>query len=151
MGPGDVVVAIDLRGARPGRRFIQLTSDQVRGPLGMDVMQLNPSSLAVVLEKSATREVPIVPAVEGLPARGFAIGKTTAEPATAEIVGPESVIKRATEAVTEPVSIAGAKAAVSEIVTVGLRDTSLRLKNPRPVTVTVQIVRAPIERSSAQD
>ena len=56
-------------------------------------------------------------------------------------------MKRATEALTEPVSIAGARDRVVETVTVGLLDPALRLKNPRPATVTVQIVPAPVERT----
>ena len=63
----------------------------------------------------------------------------TADPATVEVVGPESAVKRATEALTEPVSVGGAATDVTETVTVGLLDPALRLKSARPATVTVQI------------
>jgi YbbR domain-containing protein len=70
-----------------------------------------------------------------------------AEPATVEIVGPESAVKRATEAVTEPVSVTNARERVRETVTLGVLDPSLRLKNTRSAVVSVQIVPAPMERT----
>jgi YbbR domain-containing protein len=151
LAPGDVFVALDLHGVRAGRRLIQLTSDQVHGPVGVEVVHIAPSSVGLTLERSATREVPVVPSVDGTPAAGFVVARATAEPPTVEIIGPESSIREAMHAVTEPVSVANARESVSETVTVGLHDSSLRIKNPRPVNVTVEIVRAPIERSSAHN
>jgi YbbR domain-containing protein len=151
LAPGDVFVALDLRGAKAGRRLVQLTSEQVHNPVGVEVVHISPSSLALMLEHSASRDVPVVPSVDGTPAEGYVVGRATAVPPTVEIVGPESSIRQARQAVTEPISVAGARESVSETVTVGLHDSSLRIKNPRPVTVTVEIVRAPIERSSAHN
>ena len=144
---GDVVAVLDLRSARPGRRVFPLTTDQVRVPFGVDVVQITPSAIAMVLEGASSREVPVVPAVDGRPAPGFVVGPMVAEPATVEIVGPESAVKRATEAVTEPVSVANARERVRETVTIGVLDPSLRLKNTRSAVVSVQIVPAPMERT----
>lgn len=144
---GDVVAVLDLRSARPGRRVFPMTANQVRVPFGVDVVQITPSAIAMVLEGSASREVPVAPAVDGRPAPGFVVGQMVAEPATVEIVGPESAVKRATEAVTEPVSVANARERVRETVTIGVLDPSLRLKNTRSAVVSVQIVPAPMERT----
>lgn len=144
---GDVAAVLDLRGARPGRRLIQLTPEQVRVPFGVEVVQVNPATIAMTFEVSASRQVPIVPEVDGKPAPGFIVGKATIDPPTVEVVGPESAVKRVTEAFTEPVSVAGARDRVVEKVTVGVLDSSLRLKNPRPATVTVPIMPAPLERT----
>ena len=46
-----------------------------------------------------------MPPVEGRPAPGFVVGTVTAEPPTVEVIGPESAVERATEALTEPVSV----------------------------------------------
>jgi YbbR domain-containing protein len=144
---GDVVAVLDLRSARPGRRVFPLTADQVRVPFGVDVVQIMPSAIAMVFEGTASREVPVAPAVDGRPAPGFVVGQMVAEPATVEIVGPESAVKRATEAVTEPVSVTNARERVRETVTLGVLDPSLRLKNTRSAVVSVQIVPAPLERT----
>jgi YbbR domain-containing protein len=144
---GDVVAILDLRSARPGRRVFPLTADQVRVPFGVDVAQIMPSAIAIVFEGTASRQVPIVPAVDGRPAPGFVVGLMVAEPAMVEVVGPESAVKRATEAVTEPVSVSNARDRVRETVTLGVLDPSLRLQSTRSAVVTVQIVPGPVERT----
>jgi YbbR domain-containing protein len=116
-------------------------------PFGVEVVQVMPSAIAMSFEPSASRQVPVVPAVDGRPAPGYVVGPMTADPPTVEVVGPESAVKRASEAMTEPVSVAGARAKVSESVTVGVLDPALRLKNPRPAVVTVQILPAPLEKT----
>ena len=147
LGTGDVIAVLDLRTARTGRRLFPLGPDQVRVPFGVEVVQVTPSAVAMAFELSATRQVPVVPAVDGRPATGFVVGPLTAEPRSVEVIGPESAVKRATEVLTEPVSVAGARAAVSDTVSLGLLDPSLRLKAVRSALVTVQVVPAPLERS----
>jgi len=143
---GEVVAVLDLRGARAGRRLFPLTPEQVRVPFGVEVVQVTPSAIAMALEPSASQVVPVTPAVDGRPAPGYVVGAMSADPPTVEVIGPESAVKRATEAMTEAVSIAGARERVRETVTVGVLDPALRLKNPRPAIVTVNIVPAPLER-----
>jgi YbbR domain-containing protein len=143
---GDVVAVLDLRSAREGHRLFPLTPDQVRVPFGVEVVQVMPSAIAMAFERSASKQVAVVPAVDGRPAPGYVIGAKTADPRTVEVVGPESAVKGVTEVLTEPVSVAGARQHVTQSVILGLLDSSLRLKNARSATVTVQIVPAPLER-----
>jgi YbbR domain-containing protein len=147
LGAGDVVAVVDLRTARPGHRLFALGPDQVRVPFGVEAVQVTPSAVAMALEVSTTRLVPVVPSIEGRPAPGFVVGPLAVDPATVEVIGPDSVVKRATEVLTEPVAVTGAKTTVKEAVVLGLMDPALRLKNARLATVTVQIVPAPQERS----
>jgi YbbR domain-containing protein len=143
---GDVIAVLDLRSARSGRRLFPLTPDQVRVPFGVEVVQVQPSALAMAFEPSASRQVPVVPAVDGRPAPGYVVGALSADPKTVEVIGPESAVRRVTEALTEPVSVSGARDRVNQSVILGLIDPSLRLKNTRSAMVTVQIVPAPLER-----
>jgi len=147
VGTGDVVAVLDLRTARTGRRLFPLGPDQVRVPFGVEVVQVTPSAVAMVFELSATRQVPVVPAVDGRPAPGFVVGPLAADPRSVEVIGPESAVKRVTEVLTEPVSGSGARAAVKDTVSLGLLDPSLRLKAVRSAVVTVQVVPAPLERT----
>ena len=140
LAAGDVIAMLDVHTARPGQRLFQLNPDQVRAPFGVQVLQINPSSVSTVFERTATKDVPVVPSVEGTPAPGFAVGKKTSDPQTVEVTGPESAVATATEATTEPVSVAGAREAVTDRVTVGFLDPSLRLTTPRQATVHIEIV-----------
>jgi YbbR domain-containing protein len=146
LGPGDIVAQLDLRTARPGRRLYQLTPEQVRVPFGVQVVQVSPPTVPLSFEESASKPVPVVPAVEGDPAPGYVVGSVTVDPATVDVVGPRSAVARVKEAVTEPVSVAGARAAVNDGVTVGFLDASLRLKTPRLAQVRVEVLPGPVER-----
>jgi YbbR domain-containing protein len=146
VGQGDVVAVLDLRTAKSGRRLFPIGPDQVRVPYGVQVVQVMPSAVALAFEASASRQVPVVPSVDGRPAAGYVVGPMTAEPPSVEVIGPESMVKRVAEVLTEPVTVTGAKEAVRETVSLGVLDPSLRLKSARAL-VTVQVVPAPLERT----
>jgi YbbR domain-containing protein len=146
---GDLVAVLDLRAAREGRRLFHLAVGDVRSPFGVDVVQVSPSNVAVVLEKSAAKVVPVVPAVEGDPADGYVVGTITASPATVEVIGPLSALENLTEAITEPITVSGASSPVRETVTVGVPDPSVHLRTPQSAVVTVDVAAAPVERRVA--
>ena len=147
---GEIVAVLDLATARAGSRLFHLRADEVRAPFGVDVAQVVPSTLALELEKSARRRVPVVPAVEGDPAPGFVVGRVVADPASVEIIGPDSRVRQVAEATTEPVSVKDARARVRDGVTVGVVDASVRLTQAQTAQVTVEIWPAPVERQLAE-
>jgi YbbR domain-containing protein len=144
--PREIVAMLDLSGARPGSRMFHLRNDEVRAPYGVDVSQVVPGTLALDLEKSGRRTVPVVPALDGEPAPGFVIGKVTSDPPSVEVAGPESRLKQLTGATTEPVTVDGRKEKFSDQVTVGITDSAVRLVQAQNASVTVDILPAPVER-----
>lgn len=142
---GELVAVLDLRTARSGRRLFHLTADDVRAPFGIEVVQIAPSNIAVILETSAVKIVPVVPEIVGEPRDGFVVGTVAADPATVAVTGPVSAIERLTQAVTEPVSVAGAAEGITETVTVGVADPSARLVSPVSAQVKVNVIPAPLE------
>lgn len=146
IGPGDLVAVLDLRSARTGRRLFHLTGSDVRSPFGVEVVTVSPSNVAIAFEQSASKVVPVVPAVEGDPADGFVVGTVTADPSTVEVVGPVSALANLTEAITEPVTVSGASHPLRESVTIGVPDPAVRLRTPQSAVVTVNVGAAPIDR-----
>jgi YbbR domain-containing protein len=146
ISPGDLVATVDLSAAQPGRRLFRLSPERVKAPFAVQVTQVTPSSVAIRFEPSATRIVPVLPSVEGNPAAGFIVGKVSAEPATVEVVGPESSLRRVTEAITEPLWVGSANSDVRASVVLGLVDEGVRLKSAKTAQVLVAIVPAPEER-----
>jgi YbbR domain-containing protein len=144
--PRDIVAVLDLATARPGSRMFHLRTDEVRAPYGVEVAQVVPGTLALDLETSGRRTVPIVPALDGEPAPGFVIGRVTSDPPTVEVEGPESRLKQLTGATTEPVEVTGSQGRVRDVVTVGISDSALRLVRAQDATITVEVVPAPVER-----
>lgn len=146
MDPGEIVAVLDLSTAREGTRLFNMRAENVSSPFGVDVLQVTPSNISLELERSAKRMLKVIPAVEGEPAPGFAVGPVTTDPTEVEVVGPESHIRDLTSATTEPVMVTGARAAVDDEVTVGVSDSVVRLTADLKAKVRVQIVPAPLER-----
>ena len=149
IGPGDLVASVDLSSAQPGRRLFHLSPERVKAPFAVVVTQVVPSSVAIRFEPSATRIVPVSPSIEGEPAPGFIVGKITAQPTMVEVVGPESVLRRVTEAITEPVWVGSARSDVRSSAVVGVADEGVRIKNAQSAVVSVAIVPAPAEKHLA--
>jgi YbbR domain-containing protein len=147
--PGEIVAVLDLSTGRAGSRLFHIRNDEVRAPFGIEVAQVVPSTVSLELEKSARRVVPVVPAIEGEPAPGYVVGRFAADPATVEIVGPDSRVRQISEATTEPVSVKDAKTRVRDGVTIGVLDSSVRLAQPQNANVTVEIWPAPVEKKLA--
>jgi YbbR domain-containing protein len=144
---GELVAVLDLRSARSGQRLFHLDGDDVRTPFGVDVVQVNPSTVSMTFEPSGSKVVPVVPSVEGEPANGFVVGTVTAEPSTVEVLGPASVLSKLTQAITEPVTVTDASAPVTETVNIGVADAAVRLRQPQTARVAVTIGPAPVEWS----
>ena len=144
---GELVAVLDLRSARAGQRLFHLGGDDVRTPFGVDVVQVNPSTVSMAFEPSGSKIVPVVPTVEGEPADGFVVGTVTAEPSTVEVLGPVSVLSKLTQAITEPVAVTGASAPLTETVNIGIADSAVRLRTPQMARVGVVVAPAPVEWS----
>lgn len=142
---GELVAVLDVQSARPGQRLFHLGAGDVRAPFGIQVVQIAPSNVSVTFEKSATKVVPVVPDLEGDPSDGYMVSKVTADPPTVEVAGPASAVARLTEAITEPISVEGASAAMMETVNIGVAEPSVRLLSPGSAQVTVNIVAQPVE------
>ena len=146
LDPGEVVAVVDLQEARPGSRLFHVRNEEVRSPYGVEVAQVIPGTLGIELERTGRRVVPVIAPTEGDPAPGFVVGPITAEPATVEIEGPESRVKKLANATTEPITVTGARENVRDVVAVGLIDSAVRLVKPQNVTVIAEVMPAPVER-----
>jgi YbbR domain-containing protein len=90
--------------------------------------------------------VPVVPDIDDEPAAGFEVGKVTSDPPLVDVAGPASAVNDVTEATTEPISIRGATQPVVDTVTIGLEDSSVRLRSQRTAVITIEIRPVPVER-----
>jgi len=136
---GEMVAVVDLQDARPGQRLFHLSASDVRAPFGVEILQVVPTTLYLSFESSMTKTVPVMPQVEGEPAVGYEIAVRSAEPPTVEVVGPQSAVNAVTAAITEPVPVAGESRPIVKMVSAGVSDPTVRLKNPNLVRVTVTI------------
>ncbi len=146
LAPGDVVTVLDLATAKPGRKIFPLSSDQVRAPFGVEVTHVSPATTTLVFEQSVSRMIPVAPSVDGDPAPGYVVERVVVDPPEIEVTGPQSALRGPLQAMTEPVSIQGVTDTVRETVTIGLPNNALRIQQPRPARITVEIAPVPAER-----
>lgn len=139
LGPGDVSARIDLAGVGEGEHIIHLGADSIRVPFGVRVVRVNPATIALNFERTLQKTVPVRPRLTGRPGAGFEVAEVGSQPADVRVAGPKTRVQEMESAFTEPVSVEGATAPVSDEVSIGLDDPLVRvLGNPR-VVVTAQV------------
>lgn len=136
---GALRVMVDLEGSQPGVNTIPIRTDQVAAPARIEVMQVDPGTVTVTLERAGQIVVPVRPTIDGRPAPGYLVGAIAVEPDRVVIAGPESRLVDRIDVVTERVVVEGRTGRFSQEVAVGVNNPQLRVHSPRTVRVTVQI------------
>ncbi len=132
---------IDLQRSKEGEHVVILTPENVKTPKGsgIEVLQVNPARVTLVLEQTVSKEVPIVIPVRGEPARGFDVYGKSSRPLAIVITGPRSRIEPIREIPAEAVSIAGLKQPVQFFVSLNIKDNAIRTPLNNPVQIDIQI------------
>lgn len=92
----DLIVSADLTDVKPGDRVIQLTPDTVRIelPNGLKLDEIQPSKIAIHLEKVEEREIDVKPDIEGSLAEGLEVYDVVVVPARVRVRGAEALLNR---------------------------------------------------------
>jgi YbbR domain-containing protein len=103
----DLSVTVDLTDVQAGDRTAQITPDNVtiELPAGFKLEEIQPSKIAVKLEKIIERDVPVKAETEGGVADGFEIYGAPTTPPTVRVRGPESFIKPLDSIPTEKINV----------------------------------------------
>lgn len=146
IGPGDVSARVDLAGVGEGEHIVHLGAESIRVPFGVRVVRVNPATIALNFERTLQKTVPVRPRLTGRPAPGFEVAEVASQPAEVRVAGPKTRVQEVESAFTEPVSVDGAAAAVTEEVSIGLDDPLLRVQGSPSVMVTAQVREAATTR-----
>ena len=98
---------INLSNAPPGEQRIQLTENLFDPPAGAQVVRISPALISILIEKRATREVPVVAAFAGTPARGYRQVGQSIEPEVVTVTGPASEVAAVERALTGTIVLEG--------------------------------------------
>ena len=139
IGPGDVSARVDLAGVGEGEHIVHLGAEAIRVPFGVRVVRVNPATISLNFERTLQKTVPVRPRLTGRPASGFEVAEVSSQPPEVRLAGPKSRVQEVESAFTEPVSVEGARAAVSDEVTIGVEDPLLHVLGSARVTVTAQV------------
>jgi YbbR domain-containing protein len=132
---------IDLEEAGEGEHIVPLTEANVRiaRTAGIDVISVRPARISVVLEKTASKEVPIVAPIRGDPAEGFEIYGQSWSPNSILITGPRSRVAAIGQIATEGISVAGQRQPLRTFVNLNIPDSSIHTAKFSPVEVNIEI------------
>jgi len=133
---------------RRGENYLHIDSKQISVPPGIEVLGVTPSSIRIVLERTTTKELPVLPCLEGSPPRGFFVKGATASPATVAVRGPERELREVVGVATEPIPVDGKTRTFSEVVYLEppvdhttWEGKEEKEKEVMEVSVTVEIIR----------
>jgi hypothetical protein len=133
----EVHAEIDLGDAKAGERTFDLTSQQVRHPSDVTVMQVVPSQLHLSFDTRLTRDVEIHPRVTGNFAAGEQITKVDVDPPRITISGPKHHVEKVDAATTDPLDATGTRGSAVFTTNVYVPDPLVQVVQPTSIRVTV--------------
>jgi len=107
INPRDLIVSLDLADVQTGDRTIQMTPENVNVelPTGIRLEEIQPSKIAVNLERVDEREIAVKAETEGSVGEGFEIYSQTVLPSKVRVRAPESYIKSLDFVLTEKINL----------------------------------------------
>ena len=132
---------IDLQRAQEGQHVVILTPDNVRIPKGsrIEILQVNPTRVVLVLERTVSKEVPIIVPLRGKLPRGLEMYSKSQNPTSLIVTGPRSRIEALTEVTTDAISLSEQKQSARFPVNLKLKDSAIRTSWINPVQVDIEI------------
>ena len=133
----EVHAEIDLGDAKAGERTFDLTSQQVRHPSDVTVVQVVPSQLHLSFDTRLTRDVEIHPRVTGNFAAGEQITKVDVDPPRITITGPRHHVEKVDTATTDPLDATGTRGSAVFTTNVYVPDPLVQVVQTTSIRVTV--------------
>jgi YbbR domain-containing protein len=125
-------IRVNLAGAKPGLVTYRFFSDNIRVPIGVKVLSINPTSVLIKLESMKRREVPMRLELRGAVPEGFRIAKAEIKPEKIRLKGPESRLDSIGELPMVPVDVSGTYQSFEREVQLDLSRYNVQLDGPLP-------------------
>ena len=143
LNPGDIRLAVDLKGLSPGVTSFRRLEENLNLPGGLKITRISPSYVDVKLERIRERQVPVRVVLTGEPAPGFIVKSSKANPAKVTVTGAESELKTVSEVVTEGIDLTHVQESFSQTVAISYAGNYTDLKDSKTVEVQVVLQRDP--------
>lgn len=134
----NVRATIDLQGATPGEHTYVLTTDQIRVPHDIEVVQVTPARLRMVFDKRETRQIVVKPRIVGTLPPGYRVESVSADPPMLTITGPARRVNAVESAATDTVDVTGVAGQASFETMAYLPDPLVHISTSGPIHVIVR-------------
>lgn len=148
LSPNEVDVNLDLSGLKAGENLVAVRPDQVDVPRGVEIVQVSPKWVRLVLESVAERVMRVTARVEGKPAAGYYLKRAVAHPERIRLIGPRSEMNRLEKVYTSAISVEGRSHDFSVMTSLEPVGKSIKVEGPALVQVSVEIRMNPTRSSS---
>ncbi len=139
----DEPIRVNLAGAKPGLITYRFYPDNIRLPIGVKVLSINPTAVLIKLEYIKRRDVPVRPVLRGAPPAGFRVAKVSIKPETVRIKGAETRVEGITEVATMPIELGDNRQSFEKEVALDLSRAGVQLDGALPrVSVEIEPVSA---------
>lgn len=136
-------IRVNLAGAKPGLVTYRFFSDNIRVPIGVKVLSINPTAIVIKLEQIKRRDVPVRVELRGIPPEGFKISETSVKPSVVRIKGAESRVESVTEVSTAPIDVGNLRQSIEREVALDLARYGIQLDGELPrVSIHVEPTQA---------
>lgn len=136
-------IRVNLSGAKAGLVTYRFFADNIRLPIGVRVLQVNPSSMVVKLEAQKTKEVPVRLEMKGSLPEGYVLKRTDISPKMIKIRGPESRIEGITEAPANAVDLSQVRTNLQMAAQFDVARLGVRVEGTTPqISIEVAAVQA---------
>ncbi|MBW1645134.1 MAG: YbbR-like domain-containing protein [Deltaproteobacteria bacterium] len=141
------VFSIDLANSKTGENIILLNKKNLKNvPLGVDVVDISPVTIDIVLDKLIEKELPIVVKTSGKLSSGYR-ASLRAVPPFARARGTKSYLQKINKIYTKPVNLAEIKDKSSLEVALAFEPDKVKFIEPLKVKVFVSINEERTQRS----
>lgn len=145
VGQDRVRAHIDLFQGSRGLNFIRLTPDNIRIPVGTEITKINPSEVRIRLDEVKMRPVQVKAKFTGKLPKPLQLESVSVEPPTVALQGPESLLAKVREVLTEPIDLSniGENTRISVGVDVHTPQVRLAPNQPSQIAVEIKIEKGP--------
>jgi len=107
-------------------------------------IKLNPESVSMRLEEKTLKYVSIVPSLSGEVQHGYAVTKTSVEPATVEITGPRRAVDETKQVYTSAIDVASLTSSKSFEASLQNINSLLAIHPAKSYTVRIEVTEEPL-------
>lgn len=137
--PSDILVSVDLNGAKAGVTTFRRLEQGVKIPTALKITRFSPSTLDISLETIKEKQVPVKVIFTGEPDKDFRVDTVETLPAQVVISGRSADLKKIREVPTMPVDIQNTRRDMSISVPLDFHGRYVSLKEIRNVEVRITV------------
>lgn len=125
-------IRVNLTGAKPGLVTYRFFSDNIRVPIGVKVLSINPTAILVKLEYLRRKDVPVRLELRGQPPEGYRVVSAEIKPELVRIKGAETRVDAISEVSTLPLDLANLRQDVTKEMQLDLTRYGVHLDGEAP-------------------